>query len=175
MDLRFLALLLLPGLVTAQTYRWVDDAGNVHYSDQAPPASARDVQKTSAPARQGASPPLPYALQQAVKNFPVTLYTSKTCDPCDQARTLLENRGVPYKEIGVADAQALEKLAGSTAVPLMTVGREKYDGFESAAYHAALDIAGYPRISLLPPGVHAREEAKPDAKPEIAPGANAPK
>ena len=174
MYLRHVALLLLlPGLVTGQTYRWVDEAGKVHYSDQAPPTSARDVQKTAAPARQRASSPLPYPLQLAVDNFPVTLYTTESCDPCAQARALLEQRGVPYKEVSVADAQALEKLAGAAAVPSLTVGREKVEGFESAAYQTALDVAGYPKISLLPPGANARQEAKAEAP--AAPGANAPK
>lgn len=176
MDLRYLLpLLLLPGLAAAQTYRWVDDAGKVHYSDRAPPASATDVQKTPTPARNSAASPLPYPLQRAVDNFPVTLYVTENCAPCAQARALLEQRGIPYKEVGVADAQALEKLAGAAAVPLLTVGREKYEGFESAAYQAALDLAGYPRISLLPPGAEVRQEAGQDAKPQAARGANAPK
>jgi len=173
MDLRCVALLLLlPGLAAAQTYRWVDDAGKVHYSDQVPPSGAREVQKTAAPSPQSAPTSLPYALQQAVKNYPVTLYTSKNCEPCVPARALLDKRGVPYKEVSVADAPALEKLAGSAAVPLLTVGREKYEGFESASYQSALDIAGYPRISLLPPGVQAREEAKPDAAPPARSASN---
>jgi len=176
MYLRYVALLLLlPGLVAAQTYRWVDVEGKVHYSDRAPESGSRNVQQLSTQAAPSTSAALPYALQQAVDNFPVTLYTSETCDPCAQARALLEQRGIPYRETRVADAQALEKLIGASVVPLLTVGREKYEGFESAAYQAALDIAGYPKISLLPPGVRAREEAKAGATPPPAPGANAPK
>lgn len=196
MHMRFVAaLLLLPALTQAQMYRWIDDSGKVHYSDLAPPSGAKNVQKKSMSASQSASPPLPYALQQAVKDFPVTLYTSDACDPCVQARDLLNKRGVPYKDVGIAitDAEGLEKLknlAGAAVVPVITVGREKYEGFESAAYQAALDNAGYPKTSLLPAGVQARQsvktdekaapaatesEGKPAAGPEQAPGAGAPK
>lgn len=151
----------------AQMYRWVDDSGKVHYSDRAPAAGAKNVQKQSAPAAPGAAAGLPYALQQAAKSFPVTLYSSDVCkDSCARARELLNKRGVPYREISVvdeADFAQLKQLSGGSAVPVMTVGRELYQGFESGMYKAALDAAGYPASSQLPPGVQARQ---PVAKPE---------
>ncbi len=176
MYLRFLAaLLLLPLPALAQTYRWVDDSGKVHYSDQVPASGANQVQKRSERGSRSSSPPLPYVLQQALKDFPVTLYTSKGCNPCDQARELLNRRGVPYKDVDVADAESMQKLTGASDVPVMTVGSETYTGFESEAYQAALDNAGYPKRSQLPAGVEARQSAKPAAAPAQPPGANAPK
>jgi glutaredoxin len=162
MRMRFLApLLLLPVLAQAQTYRWVDDSGKVHYSDRAPLSGAKNLQKQSMAAGQGSSASLPYALQQAVKDFPVTLYTSEGCkEICVQARELLNQRGVPYSEVTVADEAdlaQLKKLSGGNAVPVLTVGSEVYKGFESGAYKAALDSADYPTSSLLPPGVQARQ------------------
>lgn len=184
MRMRYLApLLLFPVLAQAQMYRWVDDSGKVHYSDRAPSSDAKNLEKRTMPAAQGSSAGLPYALQQAVGNFPVTLYTSEACkDSCAQARELLNKRGVPYREVTVtdeADLAQLKKLSGDQAVPVMTVGREVYKGFESGIYKTALDSAGYPSSSLLPPGVQARRPfekpvPKPtqplaEAKPEAAP------
>ena len=162
MRMRFLApLLLLPVLAQAQMYRWVDDNGKVRYADRAPLSGAKNVQKQSMSVGQGSSAPLPYALQQAVRNFPVTLYTSEVCkEACVQARELLNKRGVPYSEVTVAteeDLAQLKKLSGGNVVPVMTVGREVYKGFESGAYKAALDNASYPTSSLLPPGVQAKQ------------------
>lgn len=167
MRMRFLApLLLLPALAQAQMYRWVDDNGKIHYSDRPPLSGAKNVKKQSISAVQGSAPALPYALQQAVKNFPVTLYTSEVCgESCVQARELLNKRGVPYREVNVADdadLAQLKKLSGGDVVPVMTVGREVYKGFESGAYKAALDDGGYPASSVLPPGVQAMQ---PVAKP----------
>jgi hypothetical protein len=68
----------------------------------------------------------------------------------------------------------LKKLSGGNVVPVMTVGREVYKGFDSGAYIAALDNAGYPASSLLPPGVQARQPvAKPVQKAAAAGGAPA--
>lgn len=176
MRMRFLApLLLIPVLAQAQVYRWVDDKGQVHYSDRVPLSGAKNLQKQSMPSVQGSSPPLPYALQLAVGNFPVTLYTSPICkEVCAGARELLNTRGVPYREVTVADAAdlaQLKKLSGDTSVPVMTMGREVYKGFDSGIYNEALDSAGYPATSLLPPGVKARQPVDKPARSAAAPAA----
>src|SRR5674476_174999 len=129
MRIRFLApLLLLPVLAQAQMYRWIDDSGKVHYSDRIPLSGAKNVQKQSMPAAQAASASLPYALQQSVKSFPVTLYTSEICkETCARVRELLDKRGVPYSEVTVTDESdlaQLKKLSGDVAVPVLTVGSE---------------------------------------------------
>lgn len=165
--------LLYPTLAQAQLYRWVDDSGKVHYSDQAPPSDAKNVQKQARSTGQGTAA-LPYALQQAIKTFPVTLYASDACkETCALARELLNKRGVPYSEVTVtdeADLAQLKQLSGGHMVPVMTVGREVYKGFEPGIYKTALDSAGYPANSLLPPGVEAR---RPVPKP-VRRGAPAP-
>lgn len=192
MRMRYLAaLLLFPVLAQAQLYRWVDDSGKVHYSDLAPSSGAKNLEKRALSARQGSSAGLPYALQQAAGNFPVTLYTSEGCkETCVQARELLDKRGVPYDEVtvsGEADLAQLKKLSGANAVPVITVGRETYKGFESGMYQSALDSAGYPSSSLLPPGVQARHpvakpaqkaadaEGKPEPEPQKTADTTAPK
>src|SRR5512140_3035528 len=117
-------LFFFPLLAQAQLYRWVDDKGNVHFSDRAPVSGAKDLHKTPMPAAQGSSAALPYALQQAITNFPVTLYTSEICkESCAQAREFLNKRGVPYRDLTVkdeADIAQMKKLSGDSVVPVMT-------------------------------------------------------
>src|SRR2546423_12688051 len=85
----------------AQAYRWTDEAGRTHFSDSPPPPNAKNVQKrgtTGGPAaKDGAAPagPEPFVLQQARKDYPVTLYTTPGCEACGEARKLLNARGVP--------------------------------------------------------------------------------
>ena len=88
-----------------QIYRWVDDKGRVHVTDTPPPPSARGVQKSTAPAGNTVeSAAAPFPLAQAIKDFPVTLYTSPLCkEPCAQARGALNRRAVPFKEVQVWD------------------------------------------------------------------------
>jgi glutaredoxin len=148
----------------------------VHITDTPPPASARNVQKKSAAGNASVSAQTPYELAQAIRNFPVTLYTSPSCkQPCANARTVLNQRGVPFKEVQVWNEQTIAELkqaSGGNDVPTLIVGRSVHRGFEHDAFDALLDSARYPK----PGAVAARAQAAP-APPEgyVAPsGRNAP-
>jgi len=155
---------------SAQMYRWTDEKGRVHVTDTPPPPSAKGVQKKSFSGGGTAasdSAGQPYALQLAAKSFPVTLYTSKDCEPCGAARNLLNARGVPFREVLVVDEpqqEELRKVAGALAVPSVTVGSNVQKGFEESAYHSLLDIAGYPKPGILTP----RNQAEPKPAPPPA-------
>ncbi len=80
---------------SAQLYRWTDQNGRVHITDTPPPPGAKGVQRRAASVGGTvAAENLPYAVQTASKNFPVTLYTAPECEPCGAARKLLNARGV---------------------------------------------------------------------------------
>ena len=153
-----IALLLLAAALpaTAQLYRWTDESGKTHYGDT-PPRGARDIQKQKNTAVGGADAEaagLPFALQQAMKSAPITLYTTPGCEGCGEARKLLNARGIPFKEISVnseAQLAQLKSAVGSNSVPAMIVGTNIVKGFEEGQYHAALDGAGYPRPGILRP------------------------
>ena len=153
-----------------QLYRWTDEKGRVHVTDTPPPASAKDVQKKSyrsAPAEGGQ---VPFELDQAMKDFPVTLYTAPTCvEPCANARRALNQRGVPFKEVQVTDAQSAEELkrvSGGEQVPVLVVGRSVHTGFLQSAYDSLLDAARYPKAGSVPPRAQARPGDAAPAKPE---------
>ena len=145
-----------PAAAQGQMYKWTDAAGTVHYSDTPPPASrqrqARVLRPDTAPS---GAPALPYELARAVKNHPVTLYTTARCDACDQGRSLLAARGIPFAEKTVntaQDQQQLRSIGGRDELPLLVVGSRQVSGFQAAAWNDALDAAAYPRKTMLPPG-----------------------
>lgn len=135
----------------AQLYRWTDDSGKVHYTDTPPPASAKNVEKkgSARPAEPNPAGQQSYALQQAVKNFPVTVYTSKECgNPCKKGLDHLNKRGVPFTEKVVSNQNEIDdlvKLAGAPRVPVLVVGVTVQKDYEEQAWNEALDTAGYPK------------------------------
>lgn len=138
-------------LVAASLYEWKDAQGRKVYSDLAPPIDARDAQQkrfTGNVIEGGES----YATKTAREKHPITLYANACGAPCDQARQLLAERGVPFSNKdpqASPEAQAeLQKLTGRLSVPVLVVGKERIDGFESGRWHAALDQAGYPSSAL---------------------------
>ena len=75
----FALLALASFAAQAQLYRWTDAQGRTHVTDTPPPSGAKGVQKRSSSAPAAESSAEPYALRQAVKDFPVTLYTLPKC------------------------------------------------------------------------------------------------
>lgn len=178
-------LLLMLAAATAaaqQLYRWTDDKGRVHITDTPPPPSAKGVQKKSYASTPAEGGQTPYELAQAIKDFPVTLYTAPTCDePCQDARTALNQRGVPFKEVQVTDARTadeLKRVSGGEQVPVLVVGRSVHSGFLQSAYDSLLDAARYPKRGEVPAGAQARpavgEAATPQAEAERPTGPYAP-
>lgn len=153
-------------------YRIVGPDGRVTYTDRPPSAGATgSARAIPTPARSAASGPTesatgpvadaramagwPAPLRAAATRFPVTLYAAEDCPPCDEARRLLQRRGVPYAEKRVRteqDAKLLQQLTGGRLVPAATIGRQALGGFQEQEWQGWLDSAGYPRTPALPAG-----------------------
>ncbi len=195
-----LALALLGQASMAQpVYKIVGPDGKVTFSDK-PPASA-DKGKVAAPGSLASGggaaggSELPYELRQVASKYPVTLYTSTPCGPCDTGRALLKSRGIPFNERTIStpeDQAALERLAGDSSLPFTTIGGQKLRGFSDVEWTQYLDAAGYPGTSTLPknyrfatptplvavqkPAAAPKEAPKPESQPVVpaAPSAPAP-
>ena len=145
------AALLAATLAGAQTtYRWIDPkTGKTVFSDLPPPPGAKQVVK-----HRGEPPvderQLPYATRQAAQKFPVTLYTTANCgEACQQARSLLNGRGIPFAEKELKSDEELAELArllgSEAAVPSLLVGQQSLRGLSGDAWNELLDLAGYPK------------------------------
>lgn len=158
---------LASGVSPAQNlYRSVGPDGRVTYSDRAisPNAkpSAEAVSNADSPAS-SANAQLPYDLRQTANRYPVTVYTGKDCEPCDEARSHLQNRGIPFSERTIdtsSDAAALRKLSGQDSLPFATIGNQHLKGFGADSWDQYLSAAGYPKQPQLPKNYKA-----PAAKP----------
>jgi hypothetical protein len=156
--------ILVAPLGAAQLYRWVDEKGNVEWRDTPPPATAKKVEQRTISVAPASEPELPYTLQLAVKNFPVTLWISECGEACDKARAHLARRGVPHTAKNPqSNFEAFKKETGGNEVPVLFVGTNRLKGYLESEWDAALDFAGYPKTALVtikPKPVPAPEAAK---------------
>jgi glutaredoxin len=147
--------LLAPALSAHGLYKVVQPDGSVTYTDRPPATGNGRVITLGRPAAIVAPDVvLPLDLRQAAQRYPVTLYTSPDCAPCDNGRRFLQQRGVPYSERVVTteeDASALERTVGGRTVPALTIGSQPLRGLSETDWSAYLDAAGYPRESRMPP------------------------
>jgi len=157
-------LALLGNSTQADTYRWLDKSGKVHYGDE--PPTTEDVQveqKKFGVGQEAEDADMPYATRLARQDFPLTFYSASKCgDPCQQARDFLNKRGVPFAEKNLLtkeDIDAFKLKSGDDTVPALSVGKTWLKGFEAGQWNSELDIAGYSKTAPY------RPQAPPTAAP----------
>lgn len=143
-------------------FRWVDKKGRVHYGD-VPPADIDDVEHKNLSSPASENEDLPYETRRAQENFPVTLFVASGCGtPCEQARSLLKNRGIPFSEKMLTTQQEIEefyKTSGINSAPTLLVGKNYLSGFLESEWNSELDLAGYPKFASY------RQRIAPPLKP----------
>ncbi len=147
-----LALTALPAL--AQQYKVVGADGKVTYTDRPPAVAGDRISSFKTNARSLSSEAaLPAEVRQAAQRYPVTLYVTANCPPCDSARQLLRQRGIPHTEKNVItgeDGEALLRLTGGRDAPTVSIGSQVVRGLSAESWVSYLDAAGYPKESKLP-------------------------
>jgi len=173
MDLQRLllgVLLVTVSVAQAQTmYRYVDKAGRVGYTDQAPPPDARQVEEVRPRQTGVVEAGQSFALKKAQQEFPVTVILGAECDDfCNDAKALLARRGVPFTESVIRteeDVANYRKQFGTqeVSVPTLVVGTQKQIGLEEGAWNRMLDDAGYPRAVVTGPATQGAAPPRPAA------------
>ncbi|MEN9482527.1 DUF4124 domain-containing protein [Sphaerotilus montanus] len=144
-------LLWLAASASAQ-YKVVGPDGRITYTDRPPAGAVARPLGAASPSTPAAE--LPYTLRQAAARYPATLYAAPDCAPCDSARALLRQRGIPVREFTIEraeDVAELQRREGRIELPILRLGAQRLQGFEAGDWHGTLDAAGYPRTSQLPP------------------------
>jgi glutaredoxin len=165
--------------VQAELYKWTDKSGGVHYSDQPPSGDVKNVERKNIGGNviEGQDN---FALKEATRKFPATLYVSDCGEPCNKARELLTKRGIPFStknpETSAEDAVALKKLVGGLEIPTLVLGQTSpVKGFEETSWNASLDAAGYPSTNTKAPSVEKAAAEKTAAQKAAAEKAAAEK
>lgn len=147
------SLALWASVVCAQ-YKVVGPDGTVTYTDRPPTEAKAQAVPISGIGGRVDTASLPQALRPIAGRYPVTIYTTPGCAPCEQGRALLTQRGIPFAEKRIdtdADTAALVKLTGERNLPVLTIGTQQLKGYQSNDWQGYLDAAGYPKTSALPP------------------------
>lgn len=168
-----LALLMLGVSPAHALYKVIAPDGKITYTDR--PESADPKSKViSINAESGATTVasgLPLELRQVATKYPVALYVGTGCAPCDQGRAMLVQRGIPFAEkvvISTEDSDALERLSGGREAPTLMIGQQSVRGYSSDIWASYLDLAGYPRQSVLPAN-YQRPPATPVVQRQVPP------
>lgn len=155
-----LASLLAVATGAIAQYKVVGPDGRVTYTDKPPagsdaraPSGGGGGADVGTLAGNGASSSaLPYETRQASVRYPVTLYATRSCDACDQARQWLRGHGVPFNEYSVMsndDITQFQQRFSTTLLPVTTFGVQTVKGFSAGDFQSYADASGYPRQARL--------------------------
>ena len=164
----------------AQLYRWVDAKGNVEWRDTPPPASvpAKKIEQRKIGDNITPGEEMPYAVQLAMKNHPVTLWATDCGAVCTNARAHLNRRGIPYTDKNPqSDFEAFKKISPDGSIPFLQVGNTRLKGYLESEWDNTLDYAGYPRTGVAlrsKPPAPTPKPAADGAKPAGSAGATPP-
>jgi glutaredoxin len=157
-------------------YKWVGKDGKVSYQDRPPPADADVVQERDLSVRRTGSSAGTDEASDAAQNFPVVLYTVPNCSPCDEARTYLKKRRIPFSEKNVGNNPVLQKemiaKVGQLSVPTITVGSKVMNGYVRSLLAGELDQAGYPKEGKAEGKAEGEEEGGQANEQEVVPEEN---
>ena len=163
-------------------YKVVGPDGKVTYTDVPPSAAVAGKVSSLAAGTAQSEVALPLELRQAVARYPVTLFVTASCVPCDSGRELLRQRGIPFNERQVStpeDVEALQRVTGGRDAPALTIGAQAVRGMSQELWNSYLDAAGYPKESRLPanyqfPGATPLTERREASRPAVPPRAAVP-
>jgi glutaredoxin 3 len=119
----------------ATLYRWVDDQGVVHVSENPPEGKIAVAQ---AVVGEGADkgPKVEEKKEFSVRPGEVTIYTTPTCPWCHRTKAWMRDKKIRYREVDVtSDKKGLEemvRISGQTGVPVIVVGDEVIVGFKES-------------------------------------------
>ncbi|MCK0154388.1 glutaredoxin family protein [Alcanivorax sp. S6407] len=136
--LSLLLVCLCAGAWSSGIYRWVDDQGKVHFSDQAPQdqaAESLDLQINTFESVTYESLGK-YTIERPSKKQ-VIMYSASWCGVCDKAKRYFERKGIPYTEYDVETSQqgkqGFRQLNGK-GVPIILVGNRRMNGFTVSGF-----------------------------------------
>lgn len=112
----------------AQLYKWVDENGRVHYSDQ----KQEGVQLQDVKGTVNSYEAVSYDESLFTHADKVVIYTRPTCGYCNKAKAFFARNGIRYKEYKIESSTLAKKKyarLNATGVPVIFVGKKRMNGF----------------------------------------------
>lgn len=125
----------------ADIYQWVDEAGNVHFSDK---PTAAEATKIEIEAIQTYTSPQVDTLEagvDAANQTQIVIFSTAWCSVCKQAKAYMQEKGLAYQEYDIEKSEQnrrmFAKLDGK-GVPIILVGKRRMQGFNPLLFEAML-------------------------------------
>lgn len=126
-------LALLSAGTNAEIYRWTDENGKVHFSDQKPWQTESEKVEVKVNTYESVS----YDTSLFDTGKKVVMYSTSWCGYCKQAKRYFERKGIAYAEYDIeknARAKRQYDKMRAKGVPVILVGKQRMNGFSEAGF-----------------------------------------
>ena len=129
------ALMLCSLAVNGGIYKWVDEAGKVHFTDSPP----EDIQTEQVQLRINTytSVEIKTLTERLGKKDKVVMYDAAWCRMCKKAKNYFRKNNIPYVSYDVEKSGTGRmdfKLLRGKSVPIIIVGGKRRNGFNAAKF-----------------------------------------
>lgn len=125
----FLACVGLSNSAQAEIYRWVDESGNIHFSDRPSRAHSSEEVKLQINTYEGVT----YDTSSIdLGNKKVVMYSASWCGVCKKAKRYFAEKSIKYTEYDVeksGEGKSSFRKLGGKGVPVILVGNRRMNGF----------------------------------------------
>ncbi len=132
--LLYASTLLCVQVANAEVYKWVDERGQVHYTDQ-PVGITGITSAVDLPINTYAAPQI---LDSTYRSSGVVMYSASWCTVCRKAGKYFRQIGITFTEYdierSVKGRREYNKL-GARGVPVILVGDKRLNGFTEEAFN----------------------------------------
>lgn len=121
-------------VANAEVYKWVDEQGQVHYTDQ-PVGITGNASAVDLPINTYAAP---QTFDSVFNTSGVVMYSASWCTVCKKAKKYFRERGISFTEYDIEKSakgrREYDKL-GARGVPVILVGNKQLNGFTEEAFN----------------------------------------
>lgn len=147
-------LILFSGVsVNAEIYKWVDDKGNVHFTDN--PPGNKQAEQVEVKVNTYTAVEITPLIERLGKTDKVVIYTTEACGYCKKAIKYFKKNNIAYVSYDVNKSRTGKidyKLLRGTGVPIIIVGSKRMNGFRVSKFKRLY------KEQMAQPSVEARSE-----------------
>lgn len=144
-----LLLLVITQASFSEIYKWIDEDGNVKFSDKKPPGENKaktiklKINTVKVPKIYNTSLDDDYLSDQyrnketLASNKKIIMYSASWCAVCQTAKKYFNSQGIAYQEYDVeksAKGRKDFKRLNGKGVPIILVGKKRMDGFDRSYF-----------------------------------------
>jgi glutaredoxin len=118
-------------------YKWVDENGKVHFTDN--PPDAAQAEEVELQINTYTSVEIKPLVERLGKKDKVVIYGTSWCHTCDQARHYFRKNNIPYVAYDVEKSRVGKmdfKLLRGKSVPIIIIGDRRMNGFSASRFES---------------------------------------